>query len=300
MLNSNMKYKINIKSRNISDLDLIADLQRVAKKYNKDSLTYSEYDLYGIYDSSTIRRRFGSWKLALGKANLKYTRKNCKKHECCTSNEDFINDVKELAISLNKNTVTYGEYQKHGKYAINKISKRLGGWNNVLQLASLDSTPHKLGNGKTISDNDLLKEIELIWIKLGRQPTTNDMKDKVSKYSLNTYIRRFGSWNNALKAFEQFINNDKESSEEDVELINTNRLESALVHKTKREPSARLKVQVLMRDGNRCRLCGIECNDGLHNIHFDHIIPWSKGGETTLENLQVLCSDCNLAKGNID
>ena len=37
MLNSNMKYKINIKSRNISDLDLIADLQRVAKKYNKDN-----------------------------------------------------------------------------------------------------------------------------------------------------------------------------------------------------------------------------------------------------------------------
>lgn len=69
-------------------------------------------------------------------------------------------------------------------------------------------------------------------------------------------------------------------------------------HKTNREPSARLKVQVLMRDGNRCRLCGVECNDGLHNIHFDHIIPWSKGGDTTLDNLQVLCSDCNLAKGN--
>jgi membrane-bound inhibitor of C-type lysozyme len=70
-------------------------------------------------------------------------------------------------------------------------------------------------------------------------------------------------------------------------------------HRTRREPSNRLKIQVLMRDGNRCRLCGVECNDGLHNIHFDHIIPWSKGGETTLDNLQVLCSDCNLAKGDL-
>lgn len=295
-----MIYKINIKSRNILDSDLIADLQRVANKYNKDSLTYSEYDVYGKYDSSTIRRRFGSWKLALSKANLKYTRKNCKKHECCTSDEDFINDVKELAISLNKNTVTYGDYQRYGKYAINKISKRLGGWDNVLQLASLESTPHKLGNGKTITDKELLKEVELMWIELGRQPTTNDVKNRVSKYSLNTYIRRFGSWNNTLIEFVRFINCDKESSEENIELTNSNRLENVIVHKTRREPSNRLKVQVLMRDGNRCKLCGIECNDGLHNIHFDHIVPWSKGGETTLDNLQVLCSDCNLAKGNID
>ncbi len=55
-----------------------------------------------------------------------------------------------------------------------------------------------------------------------------------------------------------------------------------------------------MRDGNKCRICGVECSGGLHNIHFDHIIPWSKGGETVLENLQVLCSSCNEAKGNMD
>ena len=34
-------------------------------------------------------------------------------------------------------------------------------------------------------------------------------------------------------------------------------------------------------------------------LHIDHIIPWSKGGETVLENLQTLCSDCNLGKSNI-
>ena len=31
-----------------------------------------------------------------------------------------------------------------------------------------------------------------------------------------------------------------------------------------------------------------------------HIIPWAKGGETTLENLQVLCSDCNATLGDLD
>jgi len=69
-------------------------------------------------------------------------------------------------------------------------------------------------------------------------------------------------------------------------------------HKTKRNPSERLKVQVLMRDGNKCRLCGITVTGD--NIHFDHIFPWSKGGETVLENIQVLCETHNLAKGNLE
>ncbi|RKY53653.1 MAG: HNH endonuclease, partial [Candidatus Neomarinimicrobiota bacterium] len=30
----------------------------------------------------------------------------------------------------------------------------------------------------------------------------------------------------------------------------------------------------------------------------DHIIPWSKGGETTVENGQALCQRCNGSKGN--
>jgi hypothetical protein len=66
--------------------------------------------------------------------------------------------------------------------------------------------------------------------------------------------------------------------------------------KTKRSISDRLKVKVLIRDGNKCKLCGITVIG--ENIHFDHIKPWSKGGETIFENIQVLCAKHNLAKGN--
>ena len=30
----------------------------------------------------------------------------------------------------------------------------------------------------------------------------------------------------------------------------------------------------------------------------DHIVPWSKGGKSVLENLQMLCTDCNLKKSD--
>jgi 5-methylcytosine-specific restriction endonuclease McrA len=33
-------------------------------------------------------------------------------------------------------------------------------------------------------------------------------------------------------------------------------------------------------------------------LHVDHILPWSKDGETVEENLQTKCSKCNLGKGN--
>lgn len=41
---------------------------------------------------------------------------------------------------------------------------------------------------------------------------------------------------------------------------------------------------------------GIKCD--WDNWHADHIIPWSKGGKTTVSNGQVACPECNLSKGN--
>jgi nitrate reductase cytochrome c-type subunit len=48
---------------------------------------------------------------------------------------------------------------------------------------------------------------------------------------------------------------------------------------------------VMSRDKGRCLSCGSQ-----ENLHFDHIIPVSKGGATTAENLQILCMDCNIKK----
>lgn len=36
----------------------------------------------------------------------------------------------------------------------------------------------------------------------------------------------------------------------------------------------------------------------IYKLHVDHIMPWSKGGKTTFENLHTLCADCNIGRGN--
>lgn len=62
------------------------------------------------------------------------------------------------------------------------------------------------------------------------------------------------------------------------------------------------KMAVFRRDEGICQL-HIKCNCTTKltwdNWHCDHIIPWSKGGKTTVKNGQVACPACNLAKGNI-
>ena len=63
----------------------------------------------------------------------------------------------------------------------------------------------------------------------------------------------------------------------------------------KKHNNAKFRKLVLDRDNNRCRACGIGDRDALQ---ADHIVPESKGGEASLDNLQALCSVCNNRKQN--
>ena len=56
-----------------------------------------------------------------------------------------------------------------------------------------------------------------------------------------------------------------------------------------------LRQRVIERDGLWCVYCDEDLTDA--EIHMDHVIPESQGGETTYNNLQVTCRKCNLAKG---
>jgi len=54
-------------------------------------------------------------------------------------------------------------------------------------------------------------------------------------------------------------------------------------------------ITVIERHGMRCHLCGDEIKRG--DLHFDHVVPLSKGGSHSTDNIKPSHSRCNLVKG---
>lgn len=59
--------------------------------------------------------------------------------------------------------------------------------------------------------------------------------------------------------------------------------------------AASLRFAILERDKFRCRYCGAGPDDDV--LELDHIVPVSKGGQPTIDNLVTACRTCNIGKG---
>ena len=213
-----------------------------------------------------------------------------------TSDEELIEDLKYVASLIKQNTVTMEEYNECGHFYCTTLTRRFGSWYKCLELAGLEPSRSKIG----ISNAELFEEIENIWIKLGKQPSYTQMRD-MARFSIGTYEKRFGGWRSALNAFVDYINgNDKLVDESNMSKKNFLYNEDD-GRKTSRSISLRMRFLVLKRDNFKCCSCGASpAKDPSVELHIDHIKPWSKGGETTIDNLQTLCSKCNIGKSNLE
>lgn len=303
-----MEFKLNEYHRNVPDEELLEDIKRVAIQLGKTSITQNDYkNTGGKFSPDTISRRFDGWINAVQKAGL--TPPQIQINKLGISENEVIEDLKKVAKRLEKQTFTSIEYSNYGKYSKNIVFRKFKTWNNALIAAGLEPFDHPLGGGtkNKVSEYACFEEIERIWIDLGRQPTTTDIKNGISRYSLHVYERRFGSWRKALEAFVSYINGEREIYNYNDETENTDSFEyvtavadGKLTHKTKRDINLRMRFMVMQRDNFKCCLCGASpAKDPSVELHIDHIIPWAKGGETTINNLQTLCSKCNLGKSDL-
>jgi len=299
-----MDFILNEYHQGITDDEIIEDIRKVSSEYGDRYLSMRAYNAKGKYSGTTILSHFGTWRNVQVKLGLRTTR-NAVEMKRITDNE-LINDLLHVAKIIESSKVTSTQYYKEGKFSAPTILERFGSWSKFIEKAGLERTDFI----KLITNNELFEELERIWILLGKQPTTTDMKKGISKYSLDTYMRRFGGWRNSLIAFVEYINsNDNEEKEdctiernisEKKEICIKNEYKKYL-KRTTRNINLKLRFRVLQRDNFKCCFCGSSpAKDPNIELNVDHIVPWTNGGETIIDNLQTLCSKCNLGKSNLE
>jgi len=141
----------------------------------------------------------------------------------------------------------------------------------------------------------LLKKYEINYCnKLIQHPST--------KFVITVYLywQKMNGYTQTCKAdefsSEQILVLIKRTQNRNGNFFNDRGIWDAICRVERGKVSNRLRFQVYERDGYRC--CKCKRSQAFADLEIDHIIPISKGGKTTFDNLQTLCHECNVAKGD--
>ena len=215
--------------------------------------------------------------------------------------EELLADIKRVASELGTDTVTHLEQTRLGRFGVTTNIRRFGSWANACAKAGL-TMRRTLPNRP---DEEWFKNLEELWIALGRQPSYSEVTKHpkegkpASKFGVEAYQKRYGGWRKALEAFVRFINEAEDSlSEPSNQAVNETAPPKPL---GSRHINWRLRFIVMRRDNFKCKACGrTPATDPSVTLDVDHIKAYSKGGPTVLENLQTLCTKCNIGKSDLE
>jgi hypothetical protein len=226
--------------------------------------------------------------------------------------EKKLKALEQAAKHFNYIEFSWRDFNKVSAMSASAIKTHFGSWKNArealkkhLQQQGLKLSPRPHAPQRKYSDSDLFDEMERIWQKVGQRPSRTEWESSDPNISISAYKKRFGSWTGACQKFieykmgeEVFIDNFVQVKGEKI-LIHERKENVGFSHENSRNVPDRLRLKVLNRDNFRCVFCGKSpATDFGTRLHIDHIVPFSKGGKSILENLQTLCEECNLGKGN--
>ena len=271
-----------------SDEALLDEIRRAAAALNGQRLTQQKFQEIARVHVTTVRNRFGSWKRALDLAGI---------DEVVAPRFDPVKrDAVLEAIRLHAKEFPDSPPTVEAvaeRLGVHKttLSGKFGAWRDLLREVGLSPTPL----GRRYTDEECFENIVELWTYYGRQPNFAELNQAPSTVGSKAYVRRWGGWRAALGAFIRHV---KQPAPTDTPTTEPIRLSEATPASAPRSISLSLRYKVLCRDHFRCVICGRSpAKDHTVELHVDHIIPWSKGGQNVEENLRTLCFDCNLGKG---
>jgi hypothetical protein len=107
--------------------------------------------------------------------------------------EDLLADLRRVADRLDESP-TVKQYKTYGKYHPSVIRNRFGTWNEAKKEAGIPV--NESGSIHRVDEEDLINDLERVTEQLGESPTVRQYRAE-GEYSIETFQRRFGSWNEA-------------------------------------------------------------------------------------------------------
>jgi len=163
-----VKFELEPYHHNVSEEDLIKDINRVAKLLGKNSVTNYEYREYGNYGLTTVRRRFGSWSSAIKKANLIKTR------HYNISDEELFENLEEIWIRLGRQPRCAELKKPLSKYSGSTYAYRFGTYRKALEafitFVNKESKVSGSTSDKAPSEADVLQKGKVVRHKTSRKP----------------------------------------------------------------------------------------------------------------------------------
>lgn len=186
--------------------------------------------------------------------------------------------VRRIIKSRNNNISKEIDYKSKVDLAKDKLG------NFDVSIEDLDE--EKLRNIESIVFNDLIEKVN------------TDFYAEVHLYLTRGRIHRVVDEKKELFDLNEII--DVLKSIDSSKLIDGRRFYSREVWKSierveRAKVSKELRQEIFERDGYTCVNCG---STEKESLEIDHIMPISKGGKTEPSNLQTLCRNCNIRKGN--
>lgn len=220
--------------------------------------------------------------------------------------DKIVSELENIAKKFGYRKFTCREFDSRASIKHQTVLREFKDWTNTMTFLSerLSKKGIELQSRQKpkrkdyISDKEIFDEMEKIWNKLGHRPSKIEWDSANSQFNYNTICKHFNGWTNACLKFiehkmgKAVLADDTNKISKEISTIKIKN------KKKRREMPLKLRLKVLQKDNFRCVLCGKSpALDFGTVLHIDHIIPFSKGGETTLNNLRTLCAECNWGKG---